>query len=286
MDVKALKNTFSKALSDSFPEEEIQVFFELLADKYVGLDKVGIALNHHLELTEKQANRFQKAIKRLQKKEPIQYILGETQFLGLRLKVNPHILIPRPETEELVDHVLKELKLSFKNKNLKILDIGTGSGAIAISLAHALPQAEVYAMDVSKKALKTARENAASHKVKVKFIEKDVLYLDSLSQNYDIIISNPPYVRTSEKAFMQDNVLMYEPEEALFVSDENPLVFYQKIGELAFTSLHQNGSLYFEINEFLAAATKTLLYSIGFQEIKVYKDFRGKDRMVKVSSPQ
>ncbi len=284
MNLKDLKNTFFEQLKDSFNKEEEQVFFELLVEKYLGLDKVELALNHHLEISVKQVNSFTKALKRLLKNEPIQYILGETQFLSLKLKVNPHVLIPRPETEEIVDIVLSELKRAYENKKPKILDIGTGSGAIAISLAHYLPQAEVYALDISTKALEIARINAENNKVKVNFIEKDILSQDSLSQKYDIIISNPPYVRQSEEKLMQDNVLKYEPGQALFVSDENPLLFYKKIGALAHEYLCPMGYLYFEINEFLAKDTKTLLKSIGFQAIKVYKDFRGKDRMVKVSA--
>lgn len=283
MDLKNLRSYFFEQLKQSYSREEIQVFFVYLTEKYLGLDKASILLNFERKITTKEQHTFQKAIQRLIENEPIQYIIGETGFLNIHLKVNYKVLIPRPETEEIVEKVIQEIKKESTDKSIKILDIGTGSGAIAISLAVKLPHANVFALDVSKEALGIAQENAMAQQVEIGFIHANVLKLEALGQAYDVIISNPPYVRNSEKKQMHTNVLQYEPAQALFVTDEDPLIFYRKIGQLAYQHLNKNGVLYFEINEFLAKKTKDLLKEIGFQNIALYKDFRGKDRMIKVS---
>lgn len=283
MDLKNLRSYFFEQLKQSYSREEIQVFFVYLTEKYLGLDKASILLHFERKITTKEQHTFQKAIQRLIENEPIQYIIGETGFLNIHLKVNYKVLIPRPETEEIVEKVIQEIKKESTDKSIKILDIGTGSGAIAISLAVKLPHANVFALDVSKEALGIAQENAMAQQVEIGFIHANVLKLEALGQAYDVIISNPPYVRNSEKKQMHTNVLQYEPAQALFVTDEDPLIFYRKIGQLAYQHLNKNGVLYFEINEFLAKKTKDLLKEIGFQNIALYKDFRGKDRMIKVS---
>ena len=209
--------------------------------------------------------------------EPIQYILGETEFYGLPFKVTPATLIPRPETEELVDWIIANC-----NKNPKtLLDIGTGSGCIAIALAKNLPAVKVSAMDISEEALKVASENAIYNKVTVNFSKKDILGTSTLPQKYDVIISNPPYVRNSEKEMMQKNVLDFEPASALFVEDDNPLLFYSKIAKLAKNYLNPNGFLFFEINEYLSKEVIQLLERESFSEIELKQDFFGKDRMIK-----
>lgn len=228
--------------------------------------------------------KFQKAILRLKIHEPIQYIIGETEFYGLPFKVNKHTLIPRPETEELVEWIYSE----FSNQqstinNQQFLDIGTGSGCIAISLAKYLPNSKVSALDISEEALKIARENAETNKVEVDFFQKDILAAETLPKKYDVIISNPPYVRELEKKQMQQNVLKHEPESALYVGNEDPLLFYRTISHLAKKHLNPEGKLFFEINEYLADELTALLEDEGFKNIQVKKDIFGKDRMIKCS---
>ena len=216
---------------------------------------------------------------RLKTHEPIQYILGETQFYGLPFIVTPATLIPRPETEELVDWVVSEFL--HHNSELKLLDVGTGTGCIAISLAKNIPNATVSALDISKEALQVASQNAKINKVKVNFMESDIVKVKTLPQKYDVIVSNPPYVRNSEKKKMQKNVLDFEPSSALFVGDDNPLVFYSKITELASKYLNPNGLLFFEINEYLSKELIQLLEKEFFINIELKKDVFGKDRMIK-----
>ncbi|WP_141882971.1 peptide chain release factor N(5)-glutamine methyltransferase, partial [Flavobacterium psychrophilum] len=219
----------------------------------------------------------------LKEQKPIQYILGETQFFGLPFYVNENTLIPRPETEELVEWIIKEnLKISSL-KNLKILDIGTGSGCIAISLAKNLPNASVFAIDVSDKALATAQKNAVLNEVDITFIEKNILQTEDLNQEFDIIVSNPPYVRNLEKKEIHKNVLEYEPHLALFVEDNDSLLFYRKITELATRNLSNNGQLYFEINQYLGKETVELLEKYNFKNTTLKKDIYGNDRMIKVN---
>jgi release factor glutamine methyltransferase len=216
------------------------------------------------------------ALKRLQGHEPIQYITGNTEFFGLNFKVNSNVLIPRPETEELVEWMLQDLQ----GKSLKILDIGTGSGCIAIALAKNLPHAKITAIDISPEALKTAKANALENGVEVAFFDLDILTADELPGKFDIIVSNPPYVRELEQEHMQRNVLEYEPETALYVKDEDPLIFYKKITALAAENLPSEGKLYFEINQYLGRETEALLKEKNFQTT-LKKDIFGAERMLK-----
>jgi len=207
--------------------------------------------------------------------------LGKTSFYGLEFEVNSNVLIPRPETEELVDWIIRSTKYEVRGTKLKVLDIGTGSGCIAISLAKNIPNAEVFAIDVSEKALATAQKNAESNQVNVTFLEKNILEIYDLEQHFDIIVSNPPYVRELEKQEIKKNVLDNEPHLALFVDDNDALIFYRKIAELAMKNLSPNGQLFFEINQYLGKEMIDLLEKMGFKNVELRKDIYGNDRMVK-----
>lgn len=280
MIVLDFKKQFFSELLKLYPKTEIQSFFNILVQYKLNLSRVELALKPSLEFNISDLDFFQKALINLKNQIPIQYIIGETEFYGLTFKVNNHVLIPRPETEELVDWILRDFNNS---ENIKILDIGTGSGCIAISLAKNLPNAEVYALDISSKALKIAKKNAEINNVKVQFIKEDIITLLKLPKKFDIIVSNPPYVRELEKKQMQKNVLSNEPAIALFVKDDTPLLFYDKISELSKMYLTKNGSLYFEINQYLGTETVNLLKLKGFKNIELKKDLNEVDRMIKVN---
>ena len=207
-------------------------------------------------------------------------MLGKTSFYGLDFEVNPAVLIPRPETEELVDWIIKSNVAAQASKIIKILDIGTGSGCIAISLAKNIPDAQVFAIDVSAEALATAQKNAEINKVQVTFINKNILETTDLEQQFDIIVSNPPYVRNLEKEEIKKNVLDNEPHLALFVQDNDALIFYRKIAELAQENLSENGQLFFEINQYLGQEMMELLEEMNFKNIELRKDIYGNYRML------
>ena len=278
MKIKDYKSNFIASLIDQYPAEEINSFFNRLTESYLGMSRLELALDQDRDFNEGEEQRFEEALERLKKFEPLQYILGETEFFGLNFKVQEGVLIPRPETEELVAWIMEE----FKNAdgNIRILDIGTGSGCIAISLAKNLPNSEVTAIDFSKIALEVAKENAALNEVDLKLIEANILNAERLPEKYDIIISNPPYVRELEKAEMQPNVLNFEPDSALYVEDQDPLIFYSKITKLAKANLGNAGTLYFEINQYLGSETEQLLKNHGFQT-ELRKDMFGNYRMLK-----
>lgn len=276
--IQEFKRHFFSELSVLYPETEIQSFFTILIEFKLHLSRIQLALEHNFELDNDDFEFLKNAILKLKNQIPIQYIVGETAFYGLLFKVDKNVLIPRPETEELVEWIIQNHKNS---DSLKILDVGTGSGCIAISLAKNLPNAKVSAIDISEEALNVAKNNAIMNQVKVDFILADILKIETLAANFDIIVSNPPYVRELEKSQMQQNVLSNEPHIALFVEDENPLLFYDKIAELAKKHLTENGFLYFEINQYLGVETVDLLKSKGFKNIELKKDIYGVDRMVK-----
>jgi len=278
MTLQDYRNYFKEQLHSLYPEEEVQSFFYFLADNILEMKKAMLSLELQRTLQLSEVEKFNTALEQLKKEVPIQHILGKTEFFGLELIVNNSVLIPRPETEELVDWVLKEA-----SPKAKILDIGTGSGAVAIALAKKLPNTKIVALDISEKALETAKENAKQNEVEVTFIQQDILKTAALEGMYDIIVSNPPYIKNSEKALMHKNVLLYEPHQALFVADDSPLLFYNKIAELARVSLYQGGQLFFEINEAHGTAVVNMLEAKGFSSVKLRKDFFGKDRMVKAS---
>jgi release factor glutamine methyltransferase len=277
MTILELKETFFKALKDFYSKEEINVLFKMASAHVLCMSAVDLALNPNHLVESTQVAIFQKIIFQLKEQVPIQYIVGSCKFYGLSFEVNKHTLIPRPETEELVDWVLVNTN---KNQQLKILDIGTGSGCIAISLAKKLPNATVHAIDFSEEALKIASKNADKHQVSIDFFLKDILSVNSLEDKYDIIVSNPPYVRNAEKKSMKPNVLDYEPATALFVEDHDPLIFYKKITQLAATALNPHGFLFFEINQYLPVEVANLLTTYDFAKVETNKDFLGNFRMV------
>lgn len=279
MQLLQLKNSFIEPLLSIYGEGESQQFFYMLSEVYLGCSKIDIALQPNQIIDAEQLNKFEEAKQRLLINEPIQYIIGGAYFYGNDFEVNEHTLIPRPETEELVDWIVKD----SKQQSLQILDIGTGSGCIAISLAQQLPKATMTAMDVSAEALKVAQQNAISMNVEVQFVPQDILKLPKFETSFDVVVSNPPYVRELEKEAMSANVLDYEPDSALFVANENPLVFYKKIAELFLAQAKTTAVLYFEINEYLAAELTALLYKLGFTFVEVRQDFREKDRMLKAT---
>ena len=277
MKITAFKNTFFDTLEGEYPKEEIGSFFNTLLQEFTGLTRLDLALNPQRELSEEAEEKLRAALQRLRQHEPLQYITGTTEFFGLNFQVNSNVLIPRPETEELVQWMLHDLDAS---EGIKILDIGTGSGCIAISLAKHLPKAEITAIDISEKALKTAKLNAGLNEVAVNFIHKDILAAEGLPSKFDVIVSNPPYVRELEKKEMQRNVLEHEPETALYVKDHDPLIFYRKITELAPDNLEPGGKLYFEINQYLGKETEALLAEKNFAT-SLKKDIFGVDRMLR-----
>ncbi len=279
MYIRQYKTIFENELSLYYDEKEVESFFYLILEQFHQLKRIDLALNPTLEMDAQQLLRWENVVIELQKERPIQYILGETEFYGLPFLVNENTLIPRPETEELVDLIIVESQKS-KVESFKILDIGTGSGCIAISLAKNLPNAKVSAIDVSEKALEMAQKNAELNNVEVHFIQKNILEIADLEQQFDVIVSNPPYVRMLEKAEIKTNVLDYEPHLALFVDDNDALLFYRKIAQLALKNLTKNGKLYFEINQYLGKETVELLENLGFKNVNLIKDIYGNDRMI------
>jgi release factor glutamine methyltransferase len=283
MILKEFKLFFNEALSAIYPKTEIDSFFFILIEEKLKLQRIDTVLKPDFLITNKNLTDLKNIVKRLQKEEPVQYILGNTEFYGLPFLVNKNTLIPRTETEELVAWVLDEIKVLANNKITEpsILDIGTGTGCIPISLAKNLTSLNISAIDISPEALLIAKQNAILNKVTIEFIELDILNTESLPQEYDVIISNPPYVRELEKEEIKNNVLENEPHLALFVEDENPLIFYNKIADLAKQQLSKNGMLFFEINQYLGKETVNMLVKKGFKNIQLKKDLFGNDRMIK-----
>lgn len=280
MKIKEYKGDFIKALLPFYDEMEAESFFYLLLENKHQLRRIDLALDVDSVFSENEILNWNAILEKLKIQIPIQYIIGTTHFYGLEFFVDENVLIPRPETEELVDWIVKLNSKLSKKKNLKILDIGTGSGCIAVSLAKNIPNSEVFAIDVSENALAIAKNNAILNKVPVTFLHKNILETKDLSQKFDIIVSNPPYVRNLEKAEIKPNVLDNEPHLALFVPDNDPLIFYKKIAELAAANLNPNGQLFFEINQYLGKETQELLESIGLKNIELRKDIYGNDRMI------
>lgn len=281
MKIKQYRTQFIKELSPFYDAYEAESFFYLILEDKHQLRQIDLALNHELAFSESDFVLWDSLLAQLKKEVPIQYLLGKTNFYGLDFEVNENVLIPRPETEELVEWIIKENSKPGGSKKIKILDIGTGSGCIAISLAKNLPNAQVYALDVSKKALETAKRNAVNNRVDVTFLLLNILEEEALKSDFDIIVSNPPYVRNLEKEEIKKNVLDYEPHLALFVEDNDALVFYRKIATLAQKNLLENGQLYFEINQYLGREMNDLLEQMDFKDIELRKDIYDNDRMMK-----
>lgn len=280
MTLKDIKQQFYVHLEKVYPKEEITSMFFIALKHIQSEDRVYYALHQQDEISSAISDTYLKVIDQLQLEVPIQYIFGETEFFGLTFQVNENTLIPRQETEELVAWIIEEIDSNKKSENITILDIGTGSGCIPISIAKNTTKTNVKALDISTKALKIAKSNALINNAKVDFKQLDILTQD-LKLNYDIIISNPPYVRELEKQEIKKNVLDYEPHLALFVKDTNPLLFYNRIADLALTHLNPSGSLFFEINQYLGEETIELLKEKGFVNIELRKDLFGNDRMIK-----
>ena len=278
MKIKEYRSYFINEIALVFDFSEAESFFYIILQHLHQLKRIDLALNPDLKMSENQLLRWDEIVQELKTQKPIQYILGKTEFYGLKFIVNENTLIPRSETEELVDLILKSAKA--KNQNLIILDIGTGSGCIAIALAKNLSNAQVFALDVSEKALEIAQINAKSNQVDVTFLHQNILQTTNLHQQFDVIVSNPPYVRNLEKNEINRNVLDFEPHLALFVEDTDALLFYRKISELACVNLIENGSLYFEINQYLGQETVQLLENLGFKNIQLLQDVYGNDRMI------
>lgn len=269
---------YKEKIQSVYSERESQSILYLLFESLFHISRLDLCLSPDRRLSESEIVLVYNAVEQLMKHKPIQYVIGKTEFFGLPFFVNNFTLIPRPETEELVQHVLK----FSQNRPLRILDIGTGSGAIAIAIKKQLPHTEVFACDVSVKALETAEENARLNRTKVHFFKYDILNDFTPTQDlfFDIIVSNPPYIPQSEKVLMNPNVLHFEPQEALFVPDDTPLVFYEAIAKYAQKSLTNNGTLFFEIHEKQGDNIKSMLSEKNYKNISIKNDLFGKPRFV------
>lgn len=302
MRIKEYRSHFIQELLPIYDEGEVESFFYLILEDKHKLKRIDLALQNDLGFSENEIQNWNTIVEQLKQEIPIQYILGETNFYGLNFEVNENVLIPRPETEELVDWIIESEKLEVQSRsfgkksevigeNWKALDIGTGSGCIAISLAKNLQNFQVFANDISEKAIEIAEKNAKKNSVAIQFIKIDILKCNDLDElrttnnqlpiKYDIIVSNPPYVRNLEKAEIKKNVLDNEPYLALFVDDNDALIFYKKIAELAQKNLSKKGKLYFEINQYLGKETVELLTKMNFKNIELRKDIYGNDRMIR-----
>jgi release factor glutamine methyltransferase len=281
MKLKEYRDSFNQSLSDLYPQTEIDSFFYILIETFLTLKRIDLSLQPAFEMEKSHITAMNNALERLLQEEPVQYIVGKTEFYGITLEINESVLVPRPETEELVDWVLQDLAALSSERTKEILEIGTGSGCIPIAIAKNYTNLNTHAIEISKDALLVAKENANKNKVSINFIQTNILNVTRLPSHYDIMISNPPYVRDSEKKEIKKNVLDYEPHSALFVSDYNPLLFYNKIASLAKDYLNKEGALYFEINQYLGKETVALLEQKGFSRVELRKDLFGNDRMIK-----
>ncbi|MCF8231613.1 MAG: peptide chain release factor N(5)-glutamine methyltransferase [Bacteroidales bacterium] len=283
MNIKELKNSLEEALADvySSPEREQVVF--LVMEWLTGFSRPQQVIYGENEVSKAITAKAFGIAEKLKKSEPLQYVLGETEFYGLSFSINPGALIPRRETEELVEWVIDTLKrLPAKRK---LLDIGTGSGCIAIALKKNLSQLRVSAWDISENALEVARKNADKNHVSITFDKKDILN-NHVQKNFDVIVSNPPYVPVSDKNKMAPNVLDYEPEEALFVPDDNALRFYYAIADFSLNNLSPGGYLFLEIHELKSITIREYLERVGFQKVEIREDMQGKPRMIKAEKKE
>ncbi len=259
--------------------QERRALAHWVAEELFDLDKTSIMADHPIEpLSEEEMSNLKEVTSRLNNHEPIQYIFGETEFYGLPFFVSPSVLIPRPETEELVHHILEK----HEGKSKTILDIGTGSGCIPITLKKKNPNFEVFALDVSKDALAVTQDNITENEVQIQLVHEDILNPEGIEElpDFDIIISNPPYITEDEKSLMHKNVLEHEPSLALFVDNDTPLIFYKAIAEFGLKKLKKGGNIYTEINEQFGDETKALYESLGYTDVEIHKDLNGKDRYI------
>ena len=273
--MKTIANKIHEGLASTHTVGEIKALTRIIATELLGISQTAFYLADEIKLDAEQTHLLTNAIERLQQHEPIQYILGYSDFCGLRFAVTPAVLIPRPETSELIEWIATESSTAKS-----ILDIGTGSGCIAVSLATMMPQARVTAWDISTQALAVAQKNSTANDCNVLFEERDILTYEPTEEKYDVIVSNPPYIKEVEKKEMEENVLLWEPHLALFVPDSDPLLFYRTIAEKAQKMLTPGGYLFFEINREHGADTVAMLQTMNYRNIALRKDLAGNDRMV------
>lgn len=288
--VSSVINYYREQLNGLYDKEEIENFIWYSFEAFMGFSRTDLLMRSNDTMSESMLLKFNFAVKDLKRYRPIQYILGYTVFYGLKIRVDERVLIPRQETEELVHLIIKnqEARRKGQDERMRILDIGTGSGCIAIALKKNLPWAEVNAMDVSEGALELAKGNAMTNDADIAFIYADILdpAVEAELPRYDVIVSNPPYVLHSEKNTMHPNVLEHEPHLALFVNDNDPLLFYRAIMNIASVKLERGGELYFEINEQQGDSLIKLAYEMGFLKTELVKDINGKNRILYVKNPQ
>jgi release factor glutamine methyltransferase len=285
-----MQTTFAfiqEQLQGLYPASEIKSFRYLILEFVCRKDRQSLLLDKDKKLSSNERFRIREIVRDLKNYRPIQYITGETEFYGLKFHVDENVLIPRPETEELTDWIIRQSSLDSlqkrKGEGFFCLDIGTGSGCIAVSLAQHLPFATVYALDISEKALEIARRNAERNKVQVQWIACDIMngLPAGLPERFDVIVSNPPYVTPAEKETMSRNVLDYEPQEALFVPQDDPILFYKRIADVASSRLKEGGSLFFETSSLYGKETAEMLKNKGYCPVELVKDISGRDRMIK-----
>jgi release factor glutamine methyltransferase len=286
MQVESLVRKFNIELKELYDESEIKALTKMALVFSLNISAADLWIKKKEKLNKKQIQKAEKVLHRLKACEPLQYITGETEFLGYKFKVNKNVLVPRPETEELVEWVMEENRNESKRNKcgLKIFDIGTGSGCIAVSLKKKLPASEVTAIDISKDALQVAKKNAVMNNAKINFMHMDILanHFPETQHPFDVIVSNPPYITNHEKSLMHRNVTDYEPHVALFVEGKNPLLFYEYISSLAAGKiLNPGGRLYFEMNENTGREIFEMLEGKGFTGIVIKQDLSGKDRMIR-----
>ena len=275
--VSSATNYFREELKNQFELSELYQILQITFTHYFSLEKADLILNKEDFFLESDFDKLKTIISELKTNKPLAQIIGEWEFFDLTFKVTESTLIPRPETEELVQLIIEE---NNNQKELSILDIGTGSGCIAISLKYHIANSLVAAYDISDAALSVASENANNNNVTVNFKKVDILNTDNQKINFDVIVSNPPYITKKEKKLMHENVLAFEPHLALFVDNETPLIFYISIANFAIEHLNKGGKLYFEINEYYGVEVKEMLQKKGFKKVNIVKDINDKDRIV------
>ena len=289
--MKTFFRFIQEQLQDYYPDSEIKSFCYLILESVCKMDKASVLRHKDKQLSLNDHFLIQEIVEELKKQRPIQYILGEIEFYGLTLTVDENVLIPRPETEEMVELIVKgetppPYPLHKRGRKYKLLDIGTGSGCIAVALAKHLPESEVFALDISEKALAVARKNAIENQVNVHFFSHDILTEEALplpfsSVFFDCIVSNPPYITSEEKPSMAKNVLDYEPHQALFVpAGDNPLIFYERIADFAGSRLKKGGSLYLETSSLHGRASVKIFEDRKFRSVVLLKDISGNDRII------
>lgn len=277
--IAAFKRSLVDELSGLFPGNEASSVARIILE-HAGFTEYSILKDPSAIIDNKIRHEIKKIVGELHHNKPVQYILGETEFMNLRFFVNEHVLIPRPETEEMVTHIIRENRLDAP----RIIDLGSGSGCIAVSLAHHIPGSRVTALEVDGEAIKVAEKNADAHRIKMHFVHQSIFDFHTVGGEdlYDIIVSNPPYVTMKQKTRMAENVTRFEPHVALFVPDNDPLVFYREIARIALHCLAENGAVWVEINEELGEDTSRLFRASGFKHVLLIEDIHGKIRFIKV----